>query len=123
MWKIETLGYRVEDLVLALPLRFPPLEMKLVVPKLQEAAHLVDMDPGDGFANVGGMRRVASKNKACRSAVHSAIRSAFLKYMGLLLVFILNSSRSMPYLSALDEGTGAGASSWSSSGAAAASHS
>ena len=56
------------------------------------------------------------------SAVHSAMRRHFLKSLGLLFDFMRKSSKFIPYLSAADARTGAGASS-GASGAADANHS
>ena len=108
-----------------MPLGFPTLQMSFIIPELEEGSHLVNVHPGCDGKHRWGERRVPHSSTTLSSAVHSAMRRHFLKSLGLRLVFILNSSRSSPNLSAVRNlaAGAAAASEGSSSGAAAASHS
>ena len=117
-----TLRDRIEDLVLAVSFRLPPLEVELVVPQLEKGPHLVNVNPVRRSYQRGKEEWVRNGCPQIHSAVHSAMRRHFLKSLGRLFVFMRKSSKLTPYLSAADARTGAGASS-GASGAAEANHS
>ena len=50
----HALGDGVEDFELAPSLRLPALEVPVIVVQLQQAAHLIDVDPGDIWSKAGG---------------------------------------------------------------------
>ena len=118
-----TLRDRIEDLVLAVSFRLPPLEVELVVPQLEKGPHLVNMNPGKRSYSREKEEWVRNGCPHIHSAVHSAMRKAFLKSLGRLFVFMRKSSMLIPYLSAADARIGTGACSCASSGATAANHS
>ena len=48
--KKHALSNGVEDFELALSLRLPALEVPVIVVQLQQAAHLIDVNPGDNWS-------------------------------------------------------------------------